>query len=371
MLQWPVNGTSYRRLEDSLDRLAGVRIIAKNAFWDNQRKSYVSCNFGILDEYQICESRRGRKSKQEFQMEIPLTYASFNETLFRSVLANNIKRLDLDFYYSLSSTVAKRLYRFLDKRKRGQSRFEVEMMSLANVNVGLDTEQRRYASQIKQKLDKGHEELEERGFISGWRYRRGKDRRSWFVEYRFPSKVRAEPLKLPEAAPTHPTLVNELIQRGFGVRIASEMVASYEDRIKSKLEIYDQLVRTGSPLVRKNPQGWLRCAIEQDYQVELKGFESSSGRAEREARAAEAARERESIEAREEAERTHLLSFFEGLPMNERASIVETARSRLAFLSPDKRKRIDEKSPVLRGELFSLLRRHYPELQAAAGDGLL
>ena len=55
ILNWPTNGRTYKRIESSLDRLAGVRILAKNSFWDNARKSYTSLNFGLIDDYLIAD----------------------------------------------------------------------------------------------------------------------------------------------------------------------------------------------------------------------------------------------------------------------------------------------------------------------------
>ena len=44
-LHWPISGKSYGRIQDALNRLASVTIIAQNAFWDNRGKVYANVAF--------------------------------------------------------------------------------------------------------------------------------------------------------------------------------------------------------------------------------------------------------------------------------------------------------------------------------------
>ena len=101
ILEWPTNGRTYKRIEASLDRLAGVRILAKNSFWDNARKSYTSLNFGLIDDYLIADQPAGAR---QGQLPIPFTHVSFNEKFFESMRVGNMKRLDM----KLSTTVCPR-----------------------------------------------------------------------------------------------------------------------------------------------------------------------------------------------------------------------------------------------------------------------
>ena len=61
-LRWSTEGRSYSRLTKSLDRLSGVRIRAANSFYDNNSKSYQTCNFGIVDSYEINDHRAKKNS---------------------------------------------------------------------------------------------------------------------------------------------------------------------------------------------------------------------------------------------------------------------------------------------------------------------
>jgi len=88
------------------------------------------------------------------------------------------------------------------------------------------------------------------------------------------------------------SVVALLRERGISQTIAKRLAETQpEDTIRAKVEVLDYLVETGSPLVERNPAGYLRKAIEEDYAVPA-GFQN---RAEREA--AERERERAEKEA--------------------------------------------------------------------------
>lgn len=358
LLNWPMNGSSYERLQEALDRLAGVRIVAKNSFWDNEQKRYISLNFGIIDEYQLYESRATPRRTE--QLAIPLTYVRLSDKLFTSIHAKNIKRLDLDFYNALTSSVAKRLYRFLSKRQRMRQVFEIELLSLASVNVGLDLSKRRYVSQIKQNLDKGHRELVERGFLRAWEYRWAEARDQWFVVYTFAEMLAAEGEEPPmfevlDAGMGVPALaeldlVTELMNRGFSTRVAQRLVAGYRDRIAAKLELYDQLRAARSHLLKRNPLGWLRRAIEEDYQAPQRHAREPQRPA-----GASSLGKSEQRQRQDQEQQPELLAWYRALDGGEQAVLLEAARARLEFLPQARREKLDLRSPMLRGMLYEVI----------------
>jgi hypothetical protein len=75
-------GRYYKRIEESLDRLKGVTIKAKNAFWDNERKGYHTVNFGIIDGYDLFDSH-----KSAGQLSLPLSNVDLNKYLYQSIQA--------------------------------------------------------------------------------------------------------------------------------------------------------------------------------------------------------------------------------------------------------------------------------------------
>jgi hypothetical protein len=77
------------------------------------------------------------------------------------------------------------------------------------------------------------------------------------------------------------TLLNKRVDRGITKTTASKLIKGYlPERITQKLELYDYLKSTNSPLLDRNPAGYLRKAIEEDY-TPPEGFTTSAQREER------------------------------------------------------------------------------------------
>jgi phage replication O-like protein O len=72
---------------------------------------------------------------------------------------------------------------------------------------------------------------------------------------------------LQETIEQHNDVVGQALQNfGISKSAATKLAKDYpEAHILGKLELAQWLVSTGSPLVTKNPAGWLRRAIEEDY----------------------------------------------------------------------------------------------------------
>src|SRR5207245_1586888 len=91
------------------------------------------------------------------------SWFKWNEVVFKSFRADNLKRLDLDTYFNLKSSIAKRMFRFLDKRFYHRRRWEFDLEEFAFEHIGLS---RSYdMGQVKAKLQPGFEELEAHGFL--------------------------------------------------------------------------------------------------------------------------------------------------------------------------------------------------------------
>lgn len=163
-LGWPVSGKSYGRIQDALNRLASVTIVAQNAFWDNRGKTYANVAFHILDEVALATEPGGNSGA------LPLSYVTWSDVMFRSFQAGNLKSLDVEFFLSLSTPLCRRLFRYLDKKRYGGRRtFEIGLQKLAFERLGLS---RTYTTpaQIKRRLDAAHQELVDRGFLAKTEY---------------------------------------------------------------------------------------------------------------------------------------------------------------------------------------------------------
>jgi phage replication O-like protein O len=87
------------------------------------------------------------------------------------------------------------------------------------------------------------------------------------IEEALPRKSDIQQTVLQETVRQHDDVVGQTLQN-FGVSksAATKLAKTYpEAHILDKLELAQWLVSMGSPLVAKNPAGWLRKAIEEDY----------------------------------------------------------------------------------------------------------
>ena len=160
ILRWSTEGRSYQRLQRALDRLSGVRIKATNAFYDNAQKAHHTKNFGIIDAYELSDGRENAQKPSFF---------IWSETIFDSFQVGFIKKLDLEFYLSLNSSVSKRLYRFLDKHFWYRSKVQINLFTLAHEKIGVSRNY-RFASSLKQQLQSALDELIDRQFLGSYEF---------------------------------------------------------------------------------------------------------------------------------------------------------------------------------------------------------
>jgi hypothetical protein len=154
-------GSGYKQIEEALDRFKGTSIKAKNGFYDNARKFYATKNFGIIDDYELMDSSKPGPPGQD---NFPFSYVNLGEVLYESIQAGYIKSLNMKTYFELEGPLAKRLYRYLDKKAYNKKKFEINLFTLAEVHLGL--QKCKYLSQIKQQLSHAHEELVKAGFLN-------------------------------------------------------------------------------------------------------------------------------------------------------------------------------------------------------------
>ena len=234
----PHTGPSYQRVKEALDRLAGVQIYARNAFWDKTIKRYTSVSFGILEGYVLVDETPGRKTEQlKFKH---LSSITWNEIIFKSFLAGNLKSLNLNRYFTLRSATARRLYRYLDKKFYDQKGcFEINLFRLAYERLGM-SRSRRYPSQVKEKLAQAHEELIRCGFLDRVEYRSGTD---GTVAVYYPGKgekaipPRRRTSRVPRSAQPEPSpLLQQLLDQGVGKSAAARFVQECPDEVARQLE---------------------------------------------------------------------------------------------------------------------------------------
>jgi hypothetical protein len=311
LLGWPQSGASYQRIEEALHRWVGVVLMYENAWWDNTAKSWVDETFHILDNVTLYDRERrrlagktaiqnGKRATGKRVGETPLPLSSFrwNEVIFRSFQAGNLKQLDLEFYLGLRLPTTKRMFRFLDKRFYRRERVDFDLKTFACSHIGLSPS---YApTELKRRLKPALDELEEKGFLEPllaeerYSYLRKGQWRVLFI--RGPYGRDDAPV---EAVSEVAAMVAALTERGVTPRVANDLVArGVLSRIRTKVEVYDWLIQNEDKRVAKNPAGYLVASIRADYEApsEYASKAAKAARHEAERRVAEAERRRKAEE---------------------------------------------------------------------------
>ena len=348
LLGWPQSGQSYRRIEEALHRWVGVVLMYENAWWDNVAKSWVDENFHVLDNVTLYDrERRGRAAKSArpragppratrpgaARMEkVPLPLSSFrwNEVIFQSFQSGNLKQLDLEFYLGLRLPTTKRMFRFLDKRFYRRSRLEFDLRTLACEHIGMS---RSYApTELKRRLKPALEELEELGFLEPLT---PEERYTWVKRGSLADRPHPGTGGRPEAGPPRDVsvLAEALAARGVSSKIAAELVEAHPaDRIQTKLEVFDWLLKNEDKRIGKNPAGYLVASIRDDYQAPV-DFKKANATAEaaKVEQAAEEARRQDQKRTRDEAASAQdrevtLRAAWDGLSQDERDEIMAAVK---------------------------------------------
>jgi plasmid replication initiation protein len=248
-------GRDYRQVKESLDRLSGTIIQSRNAFYRKSTKSYLDDTFHLLDRVQHSEStdasgKRGEKS-----------WIKLSDYFVESYKANYLKGLDADFYWSLNSAVAKRLYRFVDKKRGQQRRWEVALFALRD---RIPLSPYKYPSKIKEKLGPAHDELRKKGFLERVTYRNtaeGADLVCYEIQEGF---TRRRPTLQVESSPEVLIAVERLKAEGVRLDVGRELVAKHGPE---RCLRYSEAVTFQKNI--RNRAGWLRWAIEQAPELDL------------------------------------------------------------------------------------------------------
>jgi hypothetical protein len=171
-LGWPDNGKSYKLLRDCFVRLTSVTIVADHAFWDARLKNpYPTIIFHILEDARIADEPKGKSS----QNNLPLSYFKWNETLYESFLAGNVRSLALEFTLSLETPISRRLFRILEllrhARKPALNEVRLDIFTLRD-RLGMTAY--AYASKIRQVITPAIDELISRGYLSSVEFQKAK-----------------------------------------------------------------------------------------------------------------------------------------------------------------------------------------------------
>ena len=262
LLGWRNESKSYDRLEASLNRWMGVTLYYQNAWWNKKRQCWVDEKFHVLDNTRLFQRDNPGSGADDDGISSVFIW---NEVIFQSFQAGNVKALDFDFFRELRGAVAKRLYRFLDKRFYHRGQWEFDLAEFAHEHAGLS---RGYdTANLKRKLRPGITELEQRGYLKPMTEAERFQKLcsgQWRIVFDRQREQTLPPSAL-ENAPA-PPLVEALVQRGVAESTAQKTVKNYStELIQTQLEVFDYLVAQKDAKVSRNPPGFLISAIRGEF----------------------------------------------------------------------------------------------------------
>lgn len=252
-------GDNYKDLRASLLRLSATHFQADNAFYLKDKNKLATRTFTLWDVSLDTEL------DNETGDAIERHFLEFHNVVRQSFQAEYLKTLDSDFYFSLRSPLAKRLYRLIDRKRQGKPRWGTSLDKLKAMAPLAPSY--RTPSKIRDVLETAHSELQRRGFLAGVSYekRNGTPWVRWRVEPEFDRRrsltsqgrtlgLDAEPSKEEHQA------IALLVDKGVWANVARDLVQRHGPET-CRLQAESLSFQKGVT----DPPAWLRWAIETGY----------------------------------------------------------------------------------------------------------
>lgn len=275
VLGWQPTTKNYRRLEDALNRWIGVTLYYEKAWRDKSTNEWVNANFHILDNVRIYKKddpldQNGNQGK---------CYIKWNDHIFKNFQAGNLKSLDFGIYRNLTTPIAKRIFRFLDKRfkLKAHQTFDLEIFAFEKIGISKSYSD---TAQLKRRMAPAIKELEDLKFIEPMsadeRYQK-KTAKKWTIRF---TKYSGE-VVLPMDIPSETAVERRLTDLGVSSKQAAILASTYpENFLMEKMDIVEYLRKAkGGVASLDNPAGFLVKSIKEDWKSPP-GFKNAAQREE-------------------------------------------------------------------------------------------
>jgi len=291
-------GSQYSKIKEALERITTTSIKSAGTFYSLDRKEWIEDIFHLYERVIF-------KGKRLLSGDIADTnYLYLNSWYLDNINTHYVKPINWELYKSLGTPIAQRLYDLLSVKFYGLLMRDGKFICYKYSTICdlLPIAKQKYLSLARKVLDSAHQRLKDTAFIENWNWeqtsKKGEEN-DWLIKY-YPGKIAKEEIKkykkedqlelalpsvevkaeLPsyndkplltdvqnsqELAGNH--TANQLTQRGITNTVANTLFKNFPiDQIQKQIEIFDYLVENKSPLVAKNPAGFLRRSIEENYQ---------------------------------------------------------------------------------------------------------
>jgi len=281
-------GSQYRKIREALVRIIATTIVSKGTFYSKEKKEWIEDVFHLYERIVF----KGEKLSNGEVADINYLYLS--SWYIGNINAHYVKPIDWEYYKSLETPIAQRLYELLSVKfyrltTKGGEFISYRYLTLCDL---LPIARQKYLSYAKKSLDPAHKKLKETGFISNWSWeevaQKSKEK-DWLIRYypgrrareeieRFRGKEQLEFMLPPpkdeeiiesrvELSAEDFNVVEQLTQRGITAATAKMLAKSHPvEHILRQIDVFDWLKERKSLLVERNPGGFLRKAIEENYQ---------------------------------------------------------------------------------------------------------
>jgi len=203
---------AYKEIRDALLRIATTSMQSRNAFYSAQERRRIVDTFNIWSVHFAEHEVKGQTVRERHVLK-------FHPIFIRNYMAQYLKGIDSDFYWSLRSPVSKRLYRLVDLQRAGGLSWETDLFGVRD-QIPLDY---TYPSQIKRALQKAHDELLQRDFLSSVEYE-GKTDVTYMVSREFARRQKARELS---GDPKEIFAIERLIRERIDGDTARELVVTH------------------------------------------------------------------------------------------------------------------------------------------------
>lgn len=297
------SGYYYKALKESLDRLSTATYTASEAWRAGGRWTTVRFRYIERLEYTSDNDRLNLSGGSVLR----LTLA---QEIVKSVRAQYIKPLNLQFLASLERPLTRALYRLLDAQ-RYQPDAEHDPATTYHVNIIEWADACKIVdkkpAKIRRTLEGAHAELIERGYLRRVDYDGRGEKQS--VRYEF---TRQTTLKVAD-----PELVGKLVRHGVAPGVARKLVDEYgQARITERITKFDAIVASGYQARSKAALLVDIIRDDQEKYADPQGFVSQDRRAELEVQRAEQTRGLEAKIAEEDQQRERA---WRQLPLEDQA----------------------------------------------------
>ena len=172
-------GKNYRKIKEALRRITLTGVESRGAFYSKDRKKWVEDVFNLYDRVIF----KGEELPDGTVAET--NYLFLSTWYLENINALYVKPLDYNYYRTLKSTIAQRLYELLGVKfygalQAGYTYLRYRYSALCDL---LPITRQAYLSKAKEKLNPAHLELKDTGFLSKVVWRQGAVKDDWFIYY--------------------------------------------------------------------------------------------------------------------------------------------------------------------------------------------